>query len=114
MARNDPTFTGVDNCRFWLRNLDLEEQEDVFAFFIVAFALQTATSIPKKFFLVVLSLLVRFAPQPWRLVLRLVLRLFRITTVAEDALELYERAQRVAHELDTSIEEVSNIVAEFE
>lgn len=114
MPRSDPTFTGIDLCRLWLRNLTISEAEDVFAFYVVAFAIQTGRSAPKKFLLIVLSILVRFAPGPWKYVLKAVLRLFKVTDVTTEALEFYERAQRVANALDTSIEEVAELVAEFE
>ena len=114
MARKDPTFTGIDLCRFWLRNLDFGEAEDVFAFFVVAFAIQTGTSAPKKFLMMVLSILVRFAPRPWNLVLKFILRLFKVTDATTEALEFYERAQRVANALETTIEEVAGVLDEFE
>ena len=114
MPRSDKTFTGIDLCRFWMFNLDKEEQKDVFVFFIVAFAINTGNSITKKSLLLVLGVLVRFAPGPWRLVLKLILRLFKVQDVTQEALEFYERAQRIASEIDITIEDVADVVLDLE
>lgn len=114
MPRRDRTYTGVDLIRFWAKNLDVTEQKDVLVTISVAIAVGSVRKARSKLLLAIISIATRFAPQPWGLILRQLLRLFKIRTFEEEALDFYERAERVLAQAGLTLGDLNAIISETE
>lgn len=110
MPRADRTYTGIDLVRFWGKNLSPTEQKDVLVVMAVSMAISTVRQARSRFLLLILSLATRFAPKPWGLILRQLLRIFKIKTFEEEALDFEERAVRVLSQAGLTLGDVNAII----
>lgn len=114
MARKDKTFTGVDVVRFWIKNLEPEEQADVFSIFVLSMSIATARKLPTKFFILLLILVARFLPEPWGRILKFVLKILRIDKIAVDLEKFLTRATRVLQDSALANTDLIGVVRRIE
>lgn len=110
MPRKDRTFTGDDLVRFIVNNLDDKEIADVIACVTVGIAINTARKSPFRLFLSLVGLIARFVPGIFGTVLRLLLRLFKIDSIAVEIDKLLTRTAGVNSRTGLTVGDFAGIV----
>ncbi len=90
MSRKDPTFRAADRVRFWCKNLDPQEQLEVFIFFVL---FVPAVAPVEVFAAKIEQHVLRLVPaRPARQIVRILLRFFpRVIRLRTDILVLLLR-----------------------
>lgn len=114
MPRRDRTFSSVDLVRFWARNCTPTEQKDVLVVMTVAIALGSVREVRSKLLLAIITIASFFLPQPFKLIVKTLLRFFKVATFEETARGFVDRATRVSAEAGLTLGDLNEIIDETE
>ena len=98
--REDPTYSARDIVRFWTRNLDMKEAEDVVLFFTYVSAIAVIRDPLSTILGKALAFAEGIAPPVWKPVFRVLRRVLKIVVRAGEINDVLAAVGRISPGLD--------------